>query len=170
MSATDGVSVSIDVEVEPDVAFEVFTRELDAWWRRGPRFRFIAPYAGTMRLEPGVGGRLLHVQDEAAGRVFVVGHIEVWEPPGRFALTWRLPNFAPEQVTHVEVCFEPVADGTRVSVTHSGWDSVPPAHPARHGLTGRDFVLMRGRWWGEQLAAVKRHAERSRSHAGGANR
>jgi hypothetical protein len=59
VSAADGVSVSVDVEVEPDVAFDVFTRELDAWWARGPRFRFLAPYGGTMTLEPGVGGRLL---------------------------------------------------------------------------------------------------------------
>jgi uncharacterized protein YndB with AHSA1/START domain len=169
VSAADGVSVSVDVEVKPDVAFAVFTKELDAWWARGPRFRFIAPYGGTVRLEPGVGGRLLHVQDDGAGRVFVVGRIEVWEPPHRLALTWRLTNFAPDQVTHVEVRFEPVAEGTRVTVTHSGWDSLPPEHPARHGLIGREFILMRGRWWGDLLAAAKHHSElrRFRVHARG---
>jgi hypothetical protein len=73
VSAADGVSVPVDVEVEPAVAFDAFTRELDAWWARGPRFRFLAPYGGTMTLEPGVGGRLLHIQDEAAGRVFSWG-------------------------------------------------------------------------------------------------
>ncbi|HUK62723.1 MAG TPA: SRPBCC domain-containing protein [Dongiaceae bacterium] len=169
MSASDAVTVSMEIEVEPDFAFVVFTRELDAWWGRGPRYRFLAPYNGTLVLEPGVGGRLLHVADETAGRVFVVGTVEVWEPPHRLALTWRLPNFAAEQVTRVSVAFEPIRDGTRVSVTHSGWDALPDRHPARHGLAGHDFVLMRGGWWGDLLAAVKRHAERSRhpSHAGG---
>ena len=55
MSASDGVTVSIDVEIEPDLVFEVFTTELDAWWGRGPRFRFLAPYEGTMTLEPASG-------------------------------------------------------------------------------------------------------------------
>ena len=169
MSASDAVTVALDIEVEPEFAFAVFTRDLDSWWGRGPQYRFLAPYQGTLVLEPGVGGRLLHVADEAAGRVFVVGQIEVWEPPRRLALTWRLPNFAPDQVTRVSVSFEPTGDGTRVSVTHSGWDALPGRHPARHGLTGHDFVMMRGRWWGDVLTAAKRHAERSRhpSHAGG---
>jgi len=160
VSAADAVTVSVDVEVEPAVAFDVFTRELDTWWGRGPRFRFVAPYGGTLTLEPGVGGRLLHVVGD--GVSFVVGRVEVWEPPRRLALTWRLTNFTPEQQTRVDVRFEPAPEGTRVSVTHSGWDALPAAHPARHGLTGHEFVLWRGRWWGDLLAAVKRHAERTR--------
>ena len=114
MSAGDGVSVSIEVEAKPERVFAAFTEEIDAWWARGPRFRFLAPYDGTMTLEPGVGGRLLHVQDAAAGRLFVVGRVEVWEPPRRLALTWRLPNFGPDQETWVEVSFEPlpIAAGT----------------------------------------------------------
>ena len=137
--------------------FDVFTREIDAWWQRGPRYRFMAPYGGTMTLEAGVGGRLLHL--ESSGQVFVVGHIEVWEPPRRLALTWRLPNFAPDQVTRVDVRFEPIGDATRVSVTHDGWDQIPARHPARHGLAGRDFVLFRGQWWGDLLLFLKRQAE-----------
>jgi len=93
----------------------------------------------------------------------------VWEPPRRLALTWRLPNFAPDQTTRISVSFEHTGDGTRVSVTHSGWDALPPRHPARHGRTGHDFVMMRGQWWADLLAAVKRHAERAQypSHTGG---
>ena len=108
----------------------------------------------------------------ASGRVFVVGRVEVWAPPHRLALTWRLPNFAPDQVTRVEVRFEPVPEGTRVTVTHRGWDSVPARHPARHGLTGHDFILMRGQWWGDILTAVRRHVQsrRVRAQAGGDQR
>ena len=164
MSAADSVTVSIDVEVEPAVAFDVFTRELDAWWGRGPRFRFVAPYGGTLTLEPRVGGRLLHVVD--GGVSFVVGHVQVWEPPRRLALTWRLTNFTPEQQTRVDVRFDPAPEGTRVSVTHSGWDAIPPAHPARHGMTDRAFVLFRGHWWADLLTAAKRQMERSRTAAG----
>jgi uncharacterized protein YndB with AHSA1/START domain len=163
VSAADAVSVSIEVEVGVDAVFDVFTRELDAWWGRGPQFRFLAPYAGALTLEPGVGGRLVHTAGAVPGRVFVVGHVRVWEPPHRLALTWRLPNFAPDQLTHVDVRFEAIAEGTRVTVTHSGWDAVAADHPARHGHVGREFVLWKGRWWAELLAAVRRHAEDHRS-------
>jgi uncharacterized protein YndB with AHSA1/START domain len=164
VSAADSVTVSIEVGVEPAVAFDVFTRELDAWWGRGPRFRFLAPYGGTLRLEPGVGGRLLHVAEP--GVSFVVGHVEVWEPPRRLALSWRLTSFTPEQQTRVDVRFETAGDGTRVSVTHSGWDTLPPRHPARHDFTDRAFVLWKGRWWADLLTAAKHRMERRRVAAG----
>jgi uncharacterized protein YndB with AHSA1/START domain len=164
VSGSDGVRVSIDVAVSPAVAFEAFTAEIDAWWGRGPRFRFLAPYAGTLRLEPGLGGRLLHEAD-APPRVFVVGRILAWEPPRRLGLTWRLPNFAPDQVTRVEIVFDPIEAGTRVTVAHDGWDGLPLGHPARHGQVGRDFVVFRGRWWGDLLTALRRHVERA-LHAG----
>jgi uncharacterized protein YndB with AHSA1/START domain len=159
MSAADAVTVAIDIDVAPDVAFDVFTRELDAWWGRGPRFRFVAPFAGRLTLEAGVGGRLLHAPDGIPEGAFVVGRVEAWEPPRRLAFTWRLANFAPDQVTRVDVCFDPAEDGTRVSITHSGWDTIPPTHPARHGLTDRAFVLWKGQWWADLLTAAKRHME-----------
>jgi uncharacterized protein YndB with AHSA1/START domain len=165
VTAADGVRVAIDVGVEPSVAFEVFTTELDAWWGRGPRFRFVPPYAGTMRLEPGLGGRLLHVVD-GGERAFEVGRFEAWEPPERVAFTWRLPSFRPGQLTRVEVRFEPVAAGTRVSVRHDGWDALPPEHPARHGLSGRAFVLMKGGWWADLLTALRTRAEHACEHGG----
>src|SRR4030095_10808958 len=89
VSGSDAVTVALDIEIEPEVAFAWVTRERDTWWGRGPQYRFLAPYQGTLVLEPGVGGRLLHVAYEAAGRVFVVGDAEAWEHPRRLALTWR---------------------------------------------------------------------------------
>jgi uncharacterized protein YndB with AHSA1/START domain len=161
VSAADAVTVSIEVGVPPATAFEVFTAEMDTWWQHGPRYRFVAPYGGVMKLEPRVGGRLLHVHDPAAGLSFEVGRVRVWEPPARLVFSWRLDNFAPHEVTEVEVRFKPAAHGTLVTVTHRGWDSLPPAHPARHGQVGRAFVLFRGRWWADMLAAAKARAERA---------
>lgn len=166
-SAADAVTVALDVAVPPEVAFDVFTRELDAWWGRGPRFRFVPPHAGTLTLEPGVGGRLVHVPDGHPERAFVVGHVETWQPPRVLAFTWRLASFRPGQLTRVEVRFDPAEGGTRVSVTHSGWDTVPAAHPARHDLTGRAFVVWKGRWWADLLTAARDHIERSHHAAAG---
>jgi uncharacterized protein YndB with AHSA1/START domain len=162
MSSADAVTVSIEVGVPPASAFETFTEDLDAWWGYGPRYRFVAPYTGVMKLEPGVGGRLLHVHDEATGEAFVVGSVHTWEPPARLVLSWRLPNFTPEQRTEVEIRFDAIPAGTRVSVTHRGWDGLPADHPARHGQVDRAFVLFKGAWWADVLGAAKRHAERHR--------
>ena len=41
-----------------------FTDEIDLWWRRGPRFRFLTESEGTLRFEPGAGRRLV---ETAAG-------------------------------------------------------------------------------------------------------
>jgi uncharacterized protein YndB with AHSA1/START domain len=112
VSAADSVTVSIEIAVTPAVAFEAFTEDLDAWWQRGPRYRFLAPYQGVLRLESGVGGRLLHVRDDDADDAFVVGRVGVWDPPSRVVFSWRLPNFDAHQTTEVEIRFEAVAAGT----------------------------------------------------------
>jgi hypothetical protein len=73
--------------VDPGTAFTAFTEELDLWWVRGPINYFDAAKAIGMRCEPGVGGRLLEVYDEATGEGRELGRITVWEP-GRW-LAWQ---------------------------------------------------------------------------------
>ena len=51
----DQARVTVLVEVEPALAFRVFTEEIDQWWRRGSRFRVSGRSHGILRLEPGVG-------------------------------------------------------------------------------------------------------------------
>src|SRR5206468_1890885 len=59
--------VSVSVGVDPATAFTAFTEELDQWWVRGPINYFDAARAVGMRCEPGIGGRLLEVYDQATG-------------------------------------------------------------------------------------------------------
>jgi hypothetical protein len=54
----DGANVSVFVAVAPAVAFEVFTAEIDLWWRRGPAYRIAGRQRGMLHCEPQVGGRL----------------------------------------------------------------------------------------------------------------
>ena len=60
MDANEGdrVTVTVRVEVEPDVAFEVFTTEIDRWWRRGIAYRVSGRAPGAMHLETKLGGRI----------------------------------------------------------------------------------------------------------------
>jgi hypothetical protein len=100
-----------------------------------------------MRLEPGVGGRLLELtrRDDA----FEFGRVRVWEPGARLVFDFRARNFVPGQTTLVEIRFEPDGAGTRVTLEHRGWDRIPPEHPARHGLTGGAFTSMMGLFWAD---------------------
>ena len=161
MSSTDCVRVSTVVALEPSDAFEVFTEEVDSWWRRGPRFRWNPAADGVVRFEPGAGGRL--VEEYAEGEPFEVGRVSVWEPAERLVFGFRARAFGAGDHTEVEVRFEAVEGGTRVTVEHRGWDSLPADHPVRHGLAGEAFTGMMGTWWGELLVSARAHAaERGR--------
>jgi uncharacterized protein YndB with AHSA1/START domain len=155
----DAARVSVSVAVPPAVAFEIFTGDIDRWWRRGLKFRNAGLRSGFIRLEPGVGGRLFESIDGDAGPVvFEVGRVSAWDPPRLLAFTWRSSNFAPHESTWVEVRFTESGRGTLVSVTHRGWSSLRADHPARHGLEGAEFYRMIGLWWGDQMNSLREQA------------
>jgi uncharacterized protein YndB with AHSA1/START domain len=147
--------VSTFVAVEPRDAFEVFTAEIDSWWRRGPRYR-VGGGEGTLRFEGGAGGRLVELHP--GGREVEIGRILAWEPGARLAFEWRARNFEPGEVTQVEIRFEPAEGGTSVVLEHGGWEAIAARHPVRHGLTGTAFTDMIGLWWGELMTSYRVHA------------
>ena len=158
----DSARVAVFVRVAVDDAFDVFTREIDLWWRTGPAYRIAGRRRGQLVFEPKLGGRLFETfesarADRPEGHTIQVGEVIAWEPPRRLALTWRGVNFKPHESTEVEVRFEPSGEGTMVTVVHSGWSSLPSEHPARHGLTGADFSRMIGMWWGGLMTSFRQH-------------
>lgn len=160
----DQARASVLVAVEPDVAFLVFTEEIDQWWRRGLRYRMAGKRRGVIHMEPGVGGRLLESFDTGSGACVVeTGRVTVWEPPSRLVFEWRAANFAPAEKTEVEVQFEPSPSGTLVTVTHRGWSRIRPDHPARHGLEVAAFLRMNGLWWGDLMTSLREHVARRAS-------
>ena len=160
---SDAIRVTTLVAVDPATAFEIFTEEIDSWWRRGPRFRWLTSAEGRLRFEPGEGGRLV---EEGDGDAFEVGRVQVWRPPERLVFDFRARSFEPGQRTEVEVAFAAEGEGTRVTVEHRGWEALAPEHPVRHGLDATAFDNMMGVWWGDLLFSVQRHA-RARVPTGG---
>lgn len=152
----DQASVTVSLPVSPAEAFELFTRDIELWWRRGPRFRNAPGDRGFIRIEPGIGGRVFESFDaRKSDRIVEIGHTKVWDPPHRLIFEWRAANFAPAEHTEVEVLFKPSGSGTQVTVVHRGWGALRPGHPARHGLAGAEFSRMIGLWWGDQLTALR---------------
>lgn len=125
---SDDAHVEIEVDVEPATAFDVFTRDIAAWWRRD---RSLWQDTGELRFEPGVGGRLLLRDTE-------VGRISAWEPGPRLAFSYGPPGGDPDDRTDVEVRFEAIEHGTRVVLRHGGWQKQSWAGQlagfARHSL------------------------------------
>jgi uncharacterized protein YndB with AHSA1/START domain len=149
------VIVSLRVEATPEEAFDVFTQEIGAWWKPNGLFQLTPRGDGVLSFEPGETGRLFTTPPN--GHVFEIGRITAWQPGERLAFTWRQATFAADQRTTVEVRFEPVDGGTRVTVTHRGWDAIPAEHVARHGFPLNVFQLRQAEHWRALLAAMEEH-------------
>jgi uncharacterized glyoxalase superfamily protein PhnB len=93
------------VAADPQTAFTVFTDELDLWWVRGPVNAYDSGRLAEMRLEPGIGGRILEVYENDA---LELARITAWEPGERVAWKSSLDDVS------VDVSFEPSAGGTLV--------------------------------------------------------
>lgn len=164
MIAGDKVRVQTFVAVSIADAFDVFTLELDQWWRRGRAYRIAGTSPGALHLEPRLGGRVYEQYDTRRGAaVHEIGRITAWDPPVHFAFEWRAVNFRPGEKTLVEVWFEARGEGTRVTLEHRGFAALPGDHPVRHGEPVDAFVRDMGLWWGGLLTSLREHAEATRA-------
>ena len=157
MSSAETARVTTFVAVAPADAFEVFTDEIDVWWRRGPRFRNSGAESELCSEQHDGGRRLV---ERMRHRVFEIGRVLTWEPGQRLVFEWRQSNFKADEVTEVEVRFEPSGDGTRVTLEHRGWEAIRDGHPARHGLRDRAFGSSLGRHWAELIQVYRQYTDR----------
>jgi uncharacterized protein YndB with AHSA1/START domain len=155
MTDSETARVTTFVDVSPSDAFEVFTAEVDLWWRRGPRFRG-GGATSELRFERDAQGHRL--VEQSGEDVFEIGRVRAWEPGKRLVLDYRLRNFAANEKTEVEVRFEATGKGTRVTLEHRGWQAIHEQHPARHGLSGEAFSSMIGLHWGDVMTGYRQYA------------
>lgn len=102
--------VAVEVEVDPATAFDLFTRDIAAWWRADRSLW--GEVGGELRFENG-----LLMQGDVE-----IGQVSAWEPGPRLAFSYGPPGVDPAERTDVEVRFEAVRGGTRVVVRHGGWE------------------------------------------------
>lgn len=158
----DRTRVTIRVAAPREVAFEVFTQEIDVWWRHGRKFRVGSE--GAIALDPREGGKLTETLTTKSGktRVLELGEVLTWEPPQLLVFSYRPVNFqVPDPSTEVEVTFERAighsGEGTLVTLEHRGWSQVREDHPVRHGQAPKVFIASMGRWWGDQMSSLREH-------------
>jgi uncharacterized glyoxalase superfamily protein PhnB len=147
------VASEVTVSVDPKTAFTVFTDEIDLWWVRGPINFWNGARAIGMRCEPGIGGRLLELYSDDGTDALELGRITRWQPGELLAWDSSVDDIA------IEVRFEAVSDGTKVSVT-----ATIPADGADQGGTAWVRVVPRwlGKWCTRRDAAPRVPVETGR--------
>jgi hypothetical protein len=112
------VEQSVHVECSIGEAFELFTRRFGEWW---PLAAYSLGHEDSeeCRLEPWEDGRIF--ERSRSGEEHDWGTVKVWDPPHRVEFTWH-PGKARDDEQSVEVAFRVEAVGTRITVTHRGWE------------------------------------------------
>lgn len=157
----DRVSASVFVEAPPEIAFEVFTEQIDTWWRHGMKFRVGGRGLSVLHLEPRMGGRLFETiaaPGSEASHVVQTGTVTAWNPPHALQIEWRGVNFAPHESTTVSVAFEPRRDGTQVTLVHAGFAALPVDHPVRHGKGVAQFIAQMAMGWSDEMSSLRMRA------------
>ena len=138
-AALDPIVIDLVVPCPPERAFDYFTRDIGRWWPLATHSCGEAD-AVALALEPRIGGLLVeHTRD---GTRHVWGEVTAWEPGRRVAFTWH-PGRGIDWATHVDVAFAAHPSGTRVTLTHDGWDARDDGARARENYAdGWRLVLV----------------------------
>lgn len=132
------VSLSVEVPVAPDRAFQLFTAEIDRWWPLDTHSVGQERSRGV-GIEPCVGGGIVETIEDGENAVW--GTVVRWEPPHVLAYAWH-PAGTPDQSTAVLVRFTATAEGTRVAVDHVGWERLElPAVTRAAYVSGWPLVI-----------------------------
>lgn len=126
----ESVRVVVEAPLDPVTAFMVFMQEIGQWWRPGPINWNDAGRALGVRIEPGPGGRWIEAHNRATGEGVTQGRFLIWELGARLVFLYQDTDHHLDGA-EVEVRFEAVDGGTRVTLEHRGWERVAPEHVIR---------------------------------------
>jgi uncharacterized protein YndB with AHSA1/START domain len=128
---------TVTVRRPPETAFRLFTERLDSWW---PLERVhTGPDPRSCAFETRVGGRLF--ERAADGTETPWGEVLAWEPPRRVAFSW-IVGPAATAPQHIDVSFNAIADGTEVTLRHSGWEALGAEGAALRERYNKGWVLV----------------------------
>jgi uncharacterized protein YndB with AHSA1/START domain len=146
------VQRSIRVAWPPETAFRRFTAEMAAWWPL--RTHSVGQErAETVVFEGRPGGRIF--ERIRGGEESTWGTVTAWDPPRRVAFTWH-PGLTPQTAGDIELRFLPDGSGTRLELTHTGWERLGPiAAKVRRGY-GIGWVYVLKHWAGQRSSLVVR--------------
>jgi uncharacterized protein YndB with AHSA1/START domain len=135
---------SVAVRCPPARAFALFAEDFGRWW---PLSRtHTGPDPVDCAIEPRVGGRVF--ERSADGRETPWGTVLAYEPPRRLDFSW-IVELAAGQEQLVEIRFMPEGSGTRVELTHSGWEKLGEAAASLRQRYDRGWAVVFERHFAE---------------------
>lgn len=147
---TDRIEKTIDLKAPVERVWRALTdhREFGEWFR----VKLEGPFV------PGTVSRG-RMAIEGYEHLSWVAKVTRMEAPNLFAFTWHPyavdpdVDYSAEPPTLVEFRLEPVAQGTRLTVTETGFDALPAARQP-------DARRMNEKGWEAQLKNIRAHVER----------
>lgn len=109
---------SVSVRLPVEAAFSLFTEKINQWWPLKTHSVW-GNDAMSCHIEGWVGGRFYEVNLDGLQSDW--GVVREWEPPHKVVFSFN-PGRSPATAQQVEVLFQPEANGTRVTLTHTGWE------------------------------------------------
>jgi hypothetical protein len=105
------IAKTVVLRCDPARAFALFTENAGNWWPADRRHTDDA--SSTIRME--ASGRFFERASD--GTEVELGTVRIFEPASRLLIDWY-PGTGPENATLVDVRFEAVENGTRVTINH----------------------------------------------------
>lgn len=142
MTALDPIVVSVELASSPARAYAAFTEQFEQWWPVATHS--LSRHArARCTLDPSVGGAVEERSPDGTRHVW--GMVEAIDPGRRIRFSWH-PGREAESAQWIEVVFAPLPAGSRVTLTHGGWDALGEIAP----LLRREYVV----GWREVLGIV----------------
>jgi uncharacterized protein YndB with AHSA1/START domain len=149
------VRAAVEIAAPPEQVFRALTdpEQLAAWWGSGDSYR-----TREWRVDARPGGAWSARTTDAAGADGVIGgEVRVVDPPRVLEYTWRA-SWDPLATTVVRYELAPATvrgvSGTRLTVTHAGFDTGSPTGVTCWLGAGTPSVAE----WARALASLTRHA------------
>jgi DNA-binding transcriptional ArsR family regulator/uncharacterized protein YndB with AHSA1/START domain len=114
----DPVAKTLDLDVTPDTAFDLFVNKMGQWWPLSTH-AVSTEDAAEVHIDCRVGGLIKEVTRDGVEHAW--GTITAYEADERIQFTWH-PGSPEEAATQVDVRFDPTETGTRVTLVHTGWE------------------------------------------------
>ena len=139
---------SVHVNCPVEEAFQLFTEGFADWWPLAS-YSITDDEAETCGIEPWVGGRVF--ERTRSGEELEWGSVTAWEPPEHLRFTWH-PGSSGEHSQIVDVEFQADADGTRVTLIHTGWEGAGVAVCTLEAKCSQMWPALWERWFLEFVA------------------
>ncbi len=148
---------SVTVRCSPARAFALFAEDFGRWW---PLSRtHTGPDPEDCALEPASADGCSNAQPMGAKH----RGARFWRTSRHIALPFHgLPNYRPGQEQLVEIRFTPEGPGTRVELTHSGWEKLGDAAASLRQRYDRGWAIVFERHFVEYANGPRSEARRQR--------